>query len=297
MLSVSTSWNFERAGSLAAAARGLSDLGYRGVELRAQGAVPDLDSAGAACRGLRVRCRSVHAPLTAGPWSEGDPSREIASLDEARRRAAVESVLGTLPVAAAAGAEVIVVHLGEVAIEGARNRHREWFRAIDEGRPIAEDVTAALAERRAKRDPYLEAAARSLFELTRAESAVVFAVECRLYYHEIPALDEMELLLSDAGKRKVAYWHDAGHAHLLGRVGAADPLAWLARYGGRCAGLHLHDVIGTTDHYPPGPGEVDWAGLRAGAGAGMLRVMEVHGRHSAAELAAGAAHLHALGLD
>jgi sugar phosphate isomerase/epimerase len=176
MLSVSTSFNFERAGSLAAAARELSDLGYHGVELRAQGAVPDLCSAGAACRDLRIRCRSVHAPLTAGPWSGGDPSRQIASLDEGRRRAAVESVLGTLPVAAAAGAEVIVVHLGEVSIEGARNRHREWFRAIDEGRPIAEDVAAALAERRTKRDPHLLAAARSFNELTRAAPDVVFAV-------------------------------------------------------------------------------------------------------------------------
>ena len=48
---------------------------------------------------------------------------------------------------------------------------------------------------------------------------------------------------------------------------------------------------------PPGPGEVDWAGVRAGVSGGMLRVLEVHGRHGGNELLAGAAHLRDVGLD
>ncbi len=296
MLSVSTSFNFGRCGSLSAAVRDAAKLGFAGVELRAQGAAPDREAAGALCRDLRLRCRSVHAPLTPGPWDGGDPTKEIASADETKRRAAVRAVLDTLPAAAAAGAEVIVVHLGEVPAEGASARQRGWLRALAAGQDPAADVRAALADRNRRRDPHLLAAARSLFDLTRAEPDVRFAFEVRMYWNEIPSLDEVEVLLSDSAGKRVSWWHDTGHAHYLGRVGITDPLAWLSRYGASCAGLHLHDMAGETDHLPPGLGEVDWTGLSALAGAGMLRVLELSSRCGAAEALGGARHLETVGL-
>lgn len=296
MLAVSTTWNFDRRGGLRAAVAEIAELGYEGVELRAQGAVPDLAEAGEFCREKRVRCRSVHLPLTPFGWSGGDPSRELASPDEASRARAVAAALLGLPAAAAARAEILVLHLGEVEVPEARSRQRRWLAAALEGPPPGEEVAAALAERRALRDAHLEAAARSLFDLRRAAPEVVFALESRLHFHEIPDLEEVELLVSDAGGRGVAYWHDTGHVHLQGMLGIADPLAWLERHGRHTAGLHLHDVAGGTDHLPPGAGEVDWVGTRELAGSGMLRVLEVHGRHSAAELALGADHLRSLGL-
>ncbi len=288
MLAVSTTWNHGRHAALCPAVRELAALGYEAVELRARGAAPDREEAGRLCRDLRIRCRSVHAPLTAGPWTDGDPSRDLASLDEARRARAVASVLGTLPAAAEARAEVIVLHLGEVEVERARERQEAWLAAVTAGDPLPGDREAARAERAALRDRHLAAAARSLFELTRAEPEVTFALENRLHFHEIPDLEEVELLLEDAAGKRVAYWHDTGHAHLLGRVGGPDPAAWLARHGPRCAGLHLHDVVGGVDHLPPGGGEVEWAAVREGISSRMLRVLEVHARHSAEELAAGA---------
>ena len=126
------------------AVRELASLGYGAVELRMKELVPDGPAAGQLCRDLRVRCPSVHAPLTPFPWADGDPSGDLASLNEEHRRRAVAAVLSTLPAAAAARAEVIVVHLGEVPVERARERQAAW-RAALAGTPPA-DATDILPD-------------------------------------------------------------------------------------------------------------------------------------------------------
>ena len=296
MLSLSTTWNFARHGRLTGAVVEAEKMGFAAVELRAKGAVPDPAEGAERLLGLGLRCPSVHAPLTAGPWSDGDPSCDLAAIDESRRGRAVAAVLETLPLAAAVRAGMVVVHLGHVEVADAARRQDEWLAAVTEGRPLPEDAAAALAERGAKRDGHLLAAAKSLFDLTRAAPGVTFAFEGRLRFHEIPSLEEVEHLLSDASGRRVAYWHDTGHAHLLSRIGVADSLAWLDRYGGRTAGIHLHDVLGAVDHLPPGGGEVDWAGVRGYIGSGMIRTLEVNERHSPKEVLGAVSFLSGLGL-
>jgi sugar phosphate isomerase/epimerase len=296
MIAISTSWNFSRHGALVPCVAEIAKLGYEAVELSARGSVPDLHSVGEACRDGRMRVRSVHAPLTAAAWTDGNPAGALADPDEGRRRRAVATVLSCLPVAAAAGARVVVVHLGAVPIEGAVARQQAWLEALAAGEPLPDAAGEALAERERKRDAHLEAAARSLFDLTRAEPEVTFALETRLGFHAIPSFDEVELLLSDAAGKNVAYWHDTGHAALQGRVTGVDPLAWLDRYGTEAAGVHLHDVLGPLDHLPPGGGEVDWPAVAGYVSTGMVKVLEVNGRHSAAELAAGADFLAGVGI-
>ena len=93
--------------------------------------------------------------------------------------------------------------------------------------------------------------------------------------HEIPDLEEVELLLSDAAGRKVAYWHDTGHAEVLSKLGVTASPAWLERFGSRTAGVHLHDVLGPVDHLPPGGGEVDWAGVAHYLATGKRDLLDV----------------------
>ncbi len=296
MIAISTTWNYHRHGAIAPAVREISDLGFTAVEIRAKGAVPDHQDGGRAIREGRIRCRSIHAPLTTGPWIDGDPTRDFASTDELQRTRAVRAVLTAVPAAAASGADIIVVHAGEVAMDRAAERQEGWLADIVKGKDVTSEVTAALADRKKLRDAHLEAAARSLFDLTRAAPDVTFAIEGRLHFHEIPNLEEVELLLLDAGGRRVAYWHDTGHAHLIGKLGVTEPLAWLDSHGGRTVGIHLHDVVGDLDHLPPGGGEVDWPGIAQAAGSAMVKVMEIHRRHAPGELLRGADHLASVGL-
>jgi sugar phosphate isomerase/epimerase len=49
---------------------------------------------------------------------------------------------------------------------------------------------------------------------------------------------------------------------------------WLGRFSRRIIGTHLHDVIGTTDHYAPGLGQVDFDRVAAYLPASAFRTCE-----------------------
>jgi sugar phosphate isomerase/epimerase len=280
MLAISTSWSFPRRGNLADAVDDVAAIKFDAVELRANGAAPDhLDGARHAAE-IRMKCPSVAAPLDPRPWAAGDPLLGLSSPDETRRRAAVNAALTTLPAASAAGARVILIRLGEVEVPG-----------------LTADDPPDLDRRREHRDRHLDAAARSLFELLRAESGVVWSIETPRTWLSLPDLEEVELLVSDAGRRSVAYTHDVAAAHRLGGLGVADPEAWLEAHGAVTSGVLLSDRAGEFEGLPPGAGEVDFAGLAAQVGSGMLRTLLLDPRHPAADVVAGAERLKGLGLD
>ena len=112
---------------------------------------------------------------------------------------------------------------------------------------------------------------------------MTLALETRYFYDEIPQAQELERLLAELGGG-VAYWHDVGHAENLERLGFGTHRGWLERFRGRMAGVHLHDLVGLSDHRPPGTGDLDWDMVAALWPAEAQRVCEVDSRFSAAEL-------------
>ena len=102
----------------------------------------------------------------------------------------------------------------------------------------------------------------------------------RYHYHEIPSLEETELLLADYEPGVAGYWHDVGHAEVMHRLGLGNREAWLDRLGPRTVGCHLHDVEGIGDHRAPGEGDVSWEYIARGLPAGALRVFEINQRRS-----------------
>ncbi|MEN8149047.1 MAG: TIM barrel protein [Planctomycetota bacterium] len=275
MLSVSTLSGFGRSGSVVAAVRELGELGFEAVELSADAAAPDGLAAAALCREKRVQVRTIAAPFSELPWVDGDPTRDLASTDDARRRRSVAAVLAAVPAAAVVQAEAIVVRFGEMELAGES--------------PDPE-------VRRATRDRWLDAAARSLFDLTRACPDVTFAVRTPGTWRGLPDPDEMEMLFDDAGDARVGYAHDVAAADRLGAAGLADPAAWLARHGPRAVRVVLSDRIGDLDRLPPGGGEVDWAVVAAGVAASMSPVLEVGANHSPAEIVRAAEFLRDRGI-
>ena len=86
----------------------------------------------------------------------------------------------------------------------------------------------------------------------------------------------MEILLAEHDPATVGYWHDTVHAEVMHRLGLVDREAWLARYGSRTVGSHLHDVDGVTDHRAPGEGDAEWDHLARDLPPSALRVFEVN---------------------
>jgi sugar phosphate isomerase/epimerase len=68
----------------------------------------------------------------------------------------------------------------------------------------------------------------------------------------------MEELLRLGDPDRLGFIYDVGHAQALDRLGFFSHGEWLKRYSSRIFGAHLHDVIGVSDHYAPGLGEIDF---------------------------------------
>ena len=232
-------------------------------------------AAAALCHDGRMRCPTIAAPFFAVPWTDGDPSRHLASPDDARRQRSVAAVLGCLPAAAQVQARAIVIHLGEMDLPG-----------------DGHDAQARLAVR----DRYLDAAARSLFDLTRAQPEIVFSIRTPATWRGLPDPEELGLLFEDAAVPNLGYTHDVAAADRLAREGFVDAAAWLATHGPRAVSVVLSDHLGDLLGLPPGGGEVDWSLVKGELTASMLRVLAVGANHSAAEMLAGAGFLRDRGI-
>jgi sugar phosphate isomerase/epimerase len=169
--------------------------------------------------------------------------------------------------------------MGEVPVElGLQDRlHKlcaEGHAQTEEYRNTREEL---IRQRASRVRPYLDAAKRSLRELGERgrQNDIMLGLETRFNLHEIPNMNEMTELLSEAPADLVGYWHDVGHAEVQQRLGFGSHQEWLLRFGHRMIGVHLHDVLGTSDHYAPGKGDINWKMLAADLPAGIVKVCEI----------------------
>ncbi len=281
MLSLSTMWaqqpRFE--GEPRRFAETAKALGFTHVEINYAMPPEVVDELG---RGSVLPVSSVHQPCPrvrhGNTWSH---DLNLASLDDAERQAALDYALGTIDLAATVGAGAVVVHLGAIG-NGIRPEERRLREHYGDERLSASE----LARLRQDLVEWRAGAAPPCFDLARrvldrlAERArlrgVVIGLEDRYQYHETPSIDELEILLAEHDPATVGYWHDTGHAEVMHRLGLVDREAWLARYGSRTVGSHLHDVDGVTDHRAPGEGDAEWDHLARDLPPSALRVFEVN---------------------
>ena len=267
-------------------------LGFTHIEANASISPQGLDELTKAS----VSISSIHSPCPAVSSSKGTPAANLSlsSLDKGEREEAVSFAKKTIDLASTMGAKAVVLHMGEVPIDvSLQDKLYQLYNAertqIKEYSQIKDEL---IHQRASQAPPYLEAARKSLQELSQysQQQGIMLGLETRFYFHEIPNIDEMEILLNDpcysepfalcysepslfviASEAKqfrlaqdklreesVGYWHDVGHAEVNQRLGFTPHEEWLSRFSHRMIGVHLHDVIGISDHRPPGKGNVNW---------------------------------------
>jgi len=213
----------------------------------------------------RYRIGSVHEPCPAD-ISTGELAAKnwlISAPNEECRRHGVRAVQRSIDLARELGARAVVVHAGKVDIDP--QLEKTLWRLFEAGQTQTFEYNAVkehlMATRAAQAETNLEAVQRSLVELADYAGRwnIRLGIENRYHYFEIPLWDELARLLAAVGDERVGFWYDVGHAHTMERLGLSPHAAWLQRYADRMIGVHLHDVIGLTDHQAPGSGEVDWA--------------------------------------
>jgi HAD superfamily hydrolase (TIGR01549 family) len=239
------------------------------------------------------RFSSVHEPCPADISADELKRRDwlISSTDEASRCEGVKAIRRTIDLAHQLGASTIVIHAGQAhadllpekqlrSLLASGERDTDVYRSI---RQKMIDARAATAE------ASFEAVRKSLLELlAHAEGKdVCLGIENRYHYNEIPSPDELEKLLTLAEPDRIGFLYDVGHAEALDRMGFYPHEEWLKRFGSRIVGTHLHDAIGTTDHYAPGLGSMDFLMIAAYLPESAYRTCEFQTFNSPEQVKAG----------
>jgi sugar phosphate isomerase/epimerase len=228
-----------------------------------------------------VPISSIHSPCPAVLSSRGIPasSFSLSSLVENERTEAVSFTKKTIDLAADVGAKAIVLHMGEVPIDlSLQNR---LHKINDEGHAQTKEYNQAKEEliyqRVSQAPPYLDAARKSLQELSEysRQKGIMLGLETRFHLNEIPDMDEMAELLNEVPESVAGYWHDVGHAEVQQQLGFSLHEEWLSRFQDRMVGIHLHDILGISDHQPPGKGNMNWEMIARYLPPGIVKVCEI----------------------
>ena len=257
---LSTMWAFNNFTDLNDFFSVTRQLGFQKVELNHQ-----VDSAMLSRVSLdHYLFSSIHEPCPADISTKELVERDwliSSSIEESRLRG-INAVKKSVDLAVQLNAPVVVVHCGTIPNVGndeakLRSLFKTGNKDTDEFQQIRDHFKQS---RQALAGPRLQAVQKSLQELIKyaAKWGIKLGLENRYHYMDIPSIDEMEDLLNLAGADSLGFIYDVGHAQALDRLGFYPHEAWLERYASRMIGCHLHDVIGLTDHYAPGLGEIDF---------------------------------------
>jgi sugar phosphate isomerase/epimerase len=229
----------------------------------------------------RVSISSIHSPCPATLSSGGTPisTLSLSSPNESDRREAVSFTKRTIDLASSVKARAIIIHMGEVPIdlnlqgrlselhEGGYAQTKEYGHAKEE----------LIHQRNYQAPNYLDRAKRSLHDISEysQQRGIILGLETRFHFHEIPNIREMAELLDNVPENLVGYWHDVGHAEVQQRLGFSLHEEWLSRFRDRMVGIHLHDVLGISDHHPPGKGNMNWEMVTKYLRPKILKVCEI----------------------
>ena len=304
MIGLSTAWFTEREGIRAPdVVETIVELGFSAVELEYRVTETLYRKMRPLILREKLKVVSVHnffpLPDEEPPSTASGDRFLLSSLDREERDRAIRMTLRTIECAGDLGASAVVLHLGKVDMEP-ENEHLEdlfYQQRLDtpEGRDF---LKAKLKERSEKRPPYLESVFFSLDRLNREaeKRGLLLGVENRYHYHQIPDYDEIGLILDRFSGGSIRYWHDLGHAHTLERLGIVDHVSLLRTYASFNAGIHIHDAIGTDDHFAPGSGEIDFTGLADWLRSPPIKILEVHKKSDRLEVMNGMEMLKSIGI-
>jgi HAD superfamily hydrolase (TIGR01662 family) len=281
--SLSTMWGIKKFAAFSDFLIASRRLGFAYIELNHQVA-PTMLAGFDRKNGYRVS--SVHEPCPAVISAEILKKQDllISSPVEERRLEGVNSIKRSIDLAHELGAGTVVVHCGQIQADGLQeNELRDLFECGLVGSPEYQEKKERFEKLRASLvGPCLQALRKSLPELLEhaGKLNIRLGLENRYHILDIPNVDEMGELLNLAGPDRLGFLYDFGHARALDRLGFYPNEHWLQRYGNRIIGVHIHDVVGVTDHRAPGLGELDFRCLASWLPKDAFRTLELQGHNS-----------------
>jgi sugar phosphate isomerase/epimerase len=211
----------------------------------------------------------------------------LSSLDQQERHQALVYTKRSIDTAKEIGAKAVVLHCGRVEIADRTRALIELYeRGLRDSQEFKVASDAMIMERQAYAEPNFAQALRSIEELNcYAKKAGIFlGIETRFYYREIPSFQEIGVILNKFKGSNVFYWHDTGHAQVMDNLGLASHEDYLKLYAKDMLGIHLHNLIGCSDHQAPCRGDFDFNRLKSYLLADTIKIIESHQQASAEDL-------------
>ncbi len=290
-LALSTSWNALRHDDGKRLVLEIKDLGFREIELSFNLLSKTVEDISLLVHKKEIKVVSLHnfCPIPDGLKREiALPDYySLAAIDQEERRKAVKQTKHTIAIAQRLQAQAVVLHTGRVEIP---DHTRDLIDLFNRGLKDSEDFrdlkAEIIRERSEKKKPYFENALESLEELNleAAKKNIFLGVETRFYCREIPNLEEISRILERFKGSRIKYWHDTGHAQLMENLGFCRHQDFLDLSRGSLLGVHLHNIIGCSDHHAPSVGEIDFRNMLEYITSDTLKVIEAHYPASAFEI-------------
>jgi sugar phosphate isomerase/epimerase len=287
-VALSTMWAIGQFPSLTGFFEAGRELGFSRFELNHA-----VDSSMLEGLSLDGEITSIHEPCPADISMKVLKCRNwlISASDEEDRRQGVLVTRRSIDLAHRLGAQAVVVHPGKVDVDPSlESALVDLYITGQFDQPVYAMAKERLeAARAAQAEHNMRSVRQSLIELAdyAERRRIRLGLENRLHYLEIPLPHELEDLLAlDLGET-VGYWHDIGHAQVLEHLGFNPHEAWLRQFAERMIGVHLHDVVGVTDHLAPGLGQVDWTMVATYLPASALRTCEFKSPNTPHQVSAG----------
>ncbi len=298
---LSTSWNASRYEDAQGLVAEIKSLGFKEIELSFNLTRPIIEGINNLRRQGQIEAVSAHnfCPIPDGlSRQEALPDYySMSSLDERVRQEAVKYSKISIDTASGIGAKVVVLHCGRVEMPDYTRQLLDLYLKRDNDsaqyRKIKSDF---IRQRKELVGPFFENTLKSLKELVpyAASREIMLGIENRFYYREIPSLEETGVILDAFRGKNVFYWHDTGHAQIMGYLGFGGQKEFLELYAKDMIGMHIHDVYRGQDHHAPSKGELDFASLKPYLTRETLKVVEVHSQATDSDLKESKRYLEAL---
>jgi sugar phosphate isomerase/epimerase len=298
MFALSTTWNAYRHTSGIEMVREIKGLGFDEIELGFTLASEMVDEVVHLSRKGEIHVVSIHnyCPIPRGFTREraSPDCYALSSQDETQRILALRNTKRTIDLAHELKAHVVILHLG--AVPTTKNT-KTLIKLYKQGRFLTDKyknfLNELIEEREKNKQRTFASVLSSLKELGKYAEFfnISLGVENRYYFHEIPSLEEIGVILQECADFNVYYWHDVGHAQVSQNLGKEKHLDYLKNYALKMIGIHLHDVQGADDHKAPLKGNFKFEILKPFLSKKTLKVLEPHYPATAEQIQKGVKYL------
>lgn len=272
-------------GSVAELCQDAAQLQFRGLSVAAHDVAPRPGDLSLASTKFGVRIVNIKNGCLEPRTAPRRAVEELASLDEGRRARAVRSTLDHVAFAKALNCKILSLSGAFAEAPGIDERCRHLEGLVDRGGAAGELLEELRLLSNKNRERHLERYCRSLHEITRANTELVFTIPPSARPHELLTTGAIGDVLSDVKATNLSVWFDVGRARSGECVGAEPSVEILSKLASKIVGFDIHDCRGIREHIIPGEGEVDWKMIKDHIPRAAVRVIDLEAGAGAASIA------------